>query len=119
MALPSSIEFKAQTCLVQELRRHGEVHLGRRQICVPHVHGQLRQQQLHIFAFAIPRRQSMNCRSMAQIMEARLAARPSISTQTGVLIVELSESADRGSLVCGNQIMWRSNTETGQISLAA
>lgn len=85
MALPSCIDFKAQARFVQEFRRHGEIHLGCRQMSVSHVHGKLRQQMLDIFAFAIPSRQSMNRRGMAQIVEARLAARPSIPAQTGVL----------------------------------
>ncbi len=110
MVLPLGIEFKSQACLVQEFRRHGEIHLGRSQMCVPHVHGQLRQQQLHIFTFAVPRCQSMNCRGMAQVMEARLAARSSFSMQASVLAQLLKspfECVERDLFALSSNKEWR------------
>jgi hypothetical protein len=62
---------------------------------VAHIYGQLQQQPLHIFAFPIPCCQSMNCRGVPKVMEARLAARTTTSAQTSMLTQLL-----KGSFKC-------------------
>ena len=70
----SGITFESHARFVQEFSSHREIDLGARQLPVPHINRQLRQEFLHVLAFAVPRCQSMNCRRVAQVMKARLAA---------------------------------------------
>jgi hypothetical protein len=62
---------------------------------VAHIYGQLQQQPLHVFAFPIPCCQSMNCRGVAKVMEARLAARTTTSAQTRMFTQLLKGSFER------------------------
>src|SRR5690242_9257492 len=78
------VTFEPQIGLVQEFWRHSEICLGCRQLLVPHIDRQLRQQFLYVLPFAIPRCQSMDCRRVTQVMKARLATWTTFAADTRV-----------------------------------
>jgi hypothetical protein len=67
---------------MQEFRRHCEIYLCTRQVCVPHIDRELRQQLLNVFAFAVPRRQPVDGRGMPKVVEARLATWSTVPVET-------------------------------------
>jgi hypothetical protein len=73
MTIPYRVLCEALAGRAQEFGRHLEVTLGRSEIEVAKVSGELRQQSLDVMALAIPCDDTVHGRGVAQIMEARRA----------------------------------------------
>ena len=66
IALEAAVGFR------QQLRRHGQVTLGRTQIDMSKIGGKGWQKELHVRTLPIPLRQPMHGERVPQIMEPRL-----------------------------------------------
>ena len=74
-----SVVLESLTRFVQELRRDADIVLGGTNVNVAQIRGQLREQSLHVGAGSIPRDEPMLDGCVSNIVDARLAMRPSFA----------------------------------------
>ncbi len=67
------IAFETQACLVEQIRRHGQITLRRRQIDMSKIGGQFRQQIVQVGSAAIPRDETVDGCRVPKIMQAWLS----------------------------------------------
>jgi hypothetical protein len=86
--------LESLTRFVQELRRDADIVLGGTNVNVAQIRGQLREQSLHVGAGSIPRDEPMLDGCVSNIVDARLAMRPSFALDSGELANATKEFFD-------------------------
>jgi hypothetical protein len=58
--LPEGVPLESSAGLMQQLRGHGQIDLGGRQMGMAQVHGQVMQEPLYVRPLPVPRRQPVD-----------------------------------------------------------
>src|SRR6516225_7715413 len=72
--LLAGVPLEASASLLQQLCRHGQVHLSRCQANVAKVNREVMNKTLDVRSLSIPRRQSVHCEGVSQVVQPRMKA---------------------------------------------
>src|ERR1043165_6841450 len=72
LPMKRDVALEAQGCFAEQLRGHGQVGLGTRQIDVAQVGGEQGKARLYVGSFAVPGDEPGHGKGMSNVMQARL-----------------------------------------------
>jgi hypothetical protein len=72
--LRSGVTFKAEAGLFEQFGRHREITLCRAYLAMSEVRREVRQEPLHVFAFAVPGNEANDCEGVTEIVQSGLVS---------------------------------------------